>query len=216
MVVGGVLLGRHFAHGHAGIEHAEDQDRRAAVERIDHRVGNHPFGSDVADADPGKEVGEEIAHQRTGVAEHALDRVGLRLLLLVHHVAHHHLEGLHSHVDRGVEQHEHHQPERHRHLDRKTQAARVGQKGHHQHGDQRAEVEIGLATSPAAPGLVAEAADQRLYDHAHERGQDPEETQIVRIGPERGEDTADIRTLEGVGDLNTEKSEAQIPHLPKR
>ena len=74
---------------------------------------------------------------------------------------------------------------------------------------------VGLAAAHPAPGAVGPLADEGLDDHAHQRGQDPEETELVRVGTERSEDAADIGTLQGIGDLHSEKSEAEIPHLPE-
>ena len=40
--------------------------------------------------------------------------------------------------------------------------------------------------------------------------------ELVRIRSQSGEDPADVRALEGIGDLHPEKAEAEVPHLPKR
>jgi len=39
--------------------------------------------------------------------------------------------------------------------------------------------------------------------------------QAVRVGAQRGEYTADVGALKGVGYLHAEKTEADIPQLPK-
>ena len=50
---------------------------------------------------------EQETNHTTSITQERLDRVSLTLLFLVHHVAHHHLEWLHGHVDTGIEQHQH-------------------------------------------------------------------------------------------------------------
>ena len=64
--------------------------------------------------------------------------------------------------------------------------------------------------------MVGQDAYQRLYYHTHQRRKNPEETELVRIGTESGEDTRYISTLEGVGYLNAEKAETEIKQLLER
>ena len=109
----GILLRVHLLHLGEGEQHAQDEQRGTRVEAPLHRVGHHTLGGGVAQPYPREEDGEQIAEQRAGVAEERLYRVGRGLLLLVHHVAHHHLERLHGHVDAGVEEDEREQPEPH-------------------------------------------------------------------------------------------------------
>ena len=54
-----------------------------------------------------------------------------------------------------------------------------------------------------------------LHDHSHEGREDPEEAELVRIRTQRRENAADVGALERVGDLNSEETEAQVPHLPE-
>ena len=56
--------------------------------------------------------GRRIPYLFVGSQE-ALDRVGKAFLLFVYHVAHHHFEGLHGHIDGGVEEHQRYQSENH-------------------------------------------------------------------------------------------------------
>ena len=107
------LFGRVLLDVHRGIDHAEYQDGCADVEGVDDGVGDDALWGCVLHAQEGEDVGEEITHQRAGVAEERLDTVGQTLLADVHHVAHHHLKGLHGDVDRGVEEHERHQTKQH-------------------------------------------------------------------------------------------------------
>ena len=195
-------------------------DAGAAPEAVDDAVGHYALGCGVCDAYPGKEDGEEIAHKRTGVAQEALDAVGGGLLLFVHEVSNHHLEGLHCHVDGCVKEDEGEETEPHCGVQAKEQigggeveASGLGKQEHHQHGHNSSHKQIRLAPAHAGPGAVRPFADERLDYHAHERRQNPEKTQLVRIGAKGGEDTADIGALQRVGNLNPEKAEAQVEHL---
>ena len=82
-------------------------------------------------------------------------------------------EGLHRHVDGGIEEDEGEEAEPHRAVEPQEkllgeiQAACVRQEGHDQHGDDGAHQQIGLATAHAAPGAVGPASDERLDDHTH-------------------------------------------------
>ncbi len=214
---GGLLeflhLGRRvFTHMHRGVDDAQDEDGRANVERPFNRVGYLARGGHVGNADGGKQIGEHITHQRTGVAEEALNAVGLGLLALVHHVAHHHLERLHGHIDARVEEHQGHQAECHGRGHGEPKRPGVGQQAHHQHCHKRARQQVGDAPAkPSHPRLVAAVTHQRLYNHAHQRRQNPEVTQVVRVGAQCGKDAADVGTLQGVGNLHAKKTCADVP-----
>ena len=83
-----------------------------------------------------------------------------------------------------------------------------------QAGGRRGRAALGPRTEwPIDRQAVRPFADERLDYHAHERRQNPEKTQLVRIGAKGGEDTADIGALQRVGNLNPEKAEAQVEHL---
>ena len=216
----GILLRGHFPHLDEGVHHTGYEDGGTHVEGSLHRIRHHSLGSFVGYAYPGEEDGQEIAHEASGVAEEALDGISLGLLFFGDHVSNHHLEGLHGHVDAGIQEDEAEQAEPHRGVESEQdvcggeiQAACVGQEAHHQHGDDRAYQQIGLAAAEAAPGTVGPFADERLDQHAHERGQYPEERQLVRIGSQGGEDPAYIGALKCIGDLDSEETEAQIDHL---
>ena len=89
------------------------------------------------------------------------------------------------------------------------------QEQHHQDGDDGADDEVRLAPAHLAPGAVGILADEGLDDHAHQRGEDPEEGKLVGIRAEGGEDAADVRALQGISDLDPEEAEAQVHHLPE-
>ena len=105
------ILGRvHLLDLGEGVEHAEQQDGRADVEGPCDGGGHLAGGGGVAEEEC-EDDGSDVAHDGAGVAEEALDAVGEALLLFVDHVADEHLEGLHGHVDGGVEQHQGHKAE---------------------------------------------------------------------------------------------------------
>ena len=218
---GGILCRRHLLDFQEGIQHAENQDGRAHIEGGDHRRGDDAFRRFIRDTDPGEGNRQEVTHKAAPVAEETLDGVSLGLLLLADHVADHHLEGLHRDIDAGIEEDQRKQAEPHRHVQaqedpgREMEASGIGQQDHHQHGNQGADNQVGLAPAHPAPGAVAPGADQRLDDQAHQRRQDPEETQLVGIRAEGGENPGNIGALKSVSNLHAEESETQIPHLPE-
>ena len=214
-VILSIVLGIPLLDCRASVEHAEDKYGSTDVERPGHRIGNLTLGSYALNAQPSEDVGEEVADKRASVAEQALDRVRRGLLLIVDHIADHHLKWLHCHIDRGIEQHKHHSTESQRRLDGHLEATRVRQERHNDNGHYSTYVEVWLAATPLTPSLVAQRAHDRLHYHTHQWGQHPEEAQRMGIGTQRCEDAADICTLQGVGNLHAEESKAQIPHLPK-
>ena len=68
-----------------------------------------------------------------------------------------------------------------------------------------------MRPSEAAPCAVAEHSDEGLYDDAHQRRQYPEVTQTMRVSAQRGEDSADIRALQSIGNLYTKEAETDVP-----
>ena len=211
----GIFLRRHLLHLECGEENAEDKDGCTDVECILHCVRNLSLRSDIRDAEPCEDEREEVTHEASGVAEEALDRVCLALLLLVHHVSHEHLERLHRNVDRCVEKHERDESEDHCSAHCKSEVSGIRKHAHHEDGDDGAEEEVWDTPSETGPCPVAVFSDERLYDQSHERRKNPEEAQVMRVCAKRCKNTADIGVLKGICDLNSEKSEADIPHLPE-
>ena len=166
-MVFGILLRRHLLYFHGSVDDAEYQYGRSDVERVDYRVGDYAFGRNVAYADEREEEREYVSDQRAGVAEETLYGVGEAFLLLVYHVAHEHLEGLHGHVDACVEEHERHEAEHHCGRYCHAERACVGQHAHYEYGHQGSHEQVGYAPAEAAPCLVAERSHQRLYYYAH-------------------------------------------------
>ena len=168
LVILGVLLRVPLLHLHGGVDDAEDEYRCADVERVDYRVGYHALLRLVGYADGCEEIGEEVAHDRSGVAQERLYGVGERLLLLVDHVAHEHLERLHRHVDARVEEHQRDEAEHHGCAYSHAERAGVGQQAHHGYGYRCAYEEVGYASAEATPCAVAQRADDGLHEDAHE------------------------------------------------
>ena len=101
-----VFGGWHFLYFHCGIDYTEYKDGCSDIEGIDNRVGNYTLGSYVADAYPCKDEREKESYQAAGITQETLDRVGKSFLLFVYHVAHHHLEWLHCHIDGCIQEHQ--------------------------------------------------------------------------------------------------------------
>jgi len=131
-------------------------------------------------------------------------------------------ERLHGYVDAGVEEYEAEQTEPHGHVEtqedprREMERAGVGKEYHHQHGDDCAHQKIWLAAAHAGPCAVRPLSDEGLDYHAHQRGKDPEEAELVGIRPECCEYAAYVGALERISYLDAEEPEAQVPHVPKR
>ena len=197
-----------------GVDDTQDEDGGAHIEGPLHAVGHNALGSHIGNTDGGEQEREDVAHQRACIAQERLDRVGFGLLFLVDHVAHHHLEGLHGHVDARVKEHEGNQAEGHGAGNGQAERAGIGQQAHHDDGCQGTNQQIGDAAAPAAhPRLVAEVAHQRLHHHAHERRQNPEITQVVRVGAQGREDAADVCALQCIGDLHPKETKTDVPQL---
>ena len=130
-------------------------------------------------------------------------------MLFVHQVAHHHFKGLHRHIDAGVEKHKCNQAKH------QSERAGVGQQAHHHHRHEGAHKQVGNAAAEATPSFVAKVAHQRLHEHTHERWKNPKETQIVRVCSKGGKYTADVGTLQRVGNLHTKETETDVKQFPK-
>ena len=214
-VIFGIFLRGHFLNLCGGVDYAEDEYRRTDVERVDYRVGYDTFRGYVADTDEGEEEREHEAYDRACVAEETLDGVCERLLLLVHCVAHKHLERLHGHIDARVEEHQGYQSEYHGCADGHAERAGIRQQAHYEYGYGCAYKKIGDASAEAAPRLVGQGADDWLHDDSHQWRENPEITEVVRVCAECGEDARDVCALEGVCDLYAEEAKTEIPQLPK-
>ena len=211
----GIFLRRHLLHLECSEEDAEDEDGCTDVECIFHSVRNLSFRSRISYSEPCEDEWEKISHEASCVAEEALDRICLSLLLFVHHVTDKHLERLHRNIDRCVEEHERDESEDHGSAYRKAEVSCIREHAHHSDGDDRAEEEIRDTAAQTCPCPVAVFSYERLDDESHERRKDPEEAEIMRIRSESRKDAADIGVLKGICNLNSEESEADIPHLPE-
>ena len=218
-----ILLRVHLLDIEASVENAEDKDSGAAVEAPDNGIRHHAFRCGVGNANPSEENREEITEEAACIAQEALGAVRLGLLLLADHVAHHHLERLHRHIDGGVEEDEAEQAKPHRAVESEegislaeVEAARIRKQQHHQHGNYGSYQKIWLAPSQTAPGLVRPLADKGLDNHTHQRREYPKEAQLVRICTESRKDAGNVRRLQGIRYLYAEKSEVQIEYLTKR
>ena len=216
-----IFLRIHLLDLHEGVQDTDDKDGGAAVETPDHGRRNLALRGDVCDPDPSEENREEIANKASGIAQQRLNGICLGLLLLSHHVTDHHLEWLHRHIDRGVQEYQGKQAKPHRpvkseeQLGGEIEASGIGQESHHQHSNDSPDKEIGLSSTHLAPGPVGILPDQGLDDHSHQRRKDPKETELMGVSSKGSEDTADVSALEGVRYLHAEEPEAQVPHVPE-
>ena len=219
------IFGRiHLLHGKEGVEHAKYEYGGSDIETPLDRIRNHTRIGGVPDTQPGEEDREEIAHQASGVAEEALYGICSTFLFLVDHIAHHHLERLHRHIDGGIEEHQRKNAEPHRSIEteqqpacREIETSRVRQQGHYYHGYHRAYEQIRLAAAhPAPPGPVGPLAYERLNEHTHKRRKYPEIAETVGIRAKRGENPAYVCTLQRICNLDAEKPETQVHKLSER
>ena len=210
-----ILLWIPLLHLHRGVDNTENQDSRTDIERPDDRIRNHTLLSIILDTEEGKEEWEDISSYRTGIAEETLDRVSLCLLFFIYHIAYQHLERLHRHVDARIEEHQRYQSEEHRTAYGQSERTGIRQQAHHQDGNRSTHKEIRDAATEAAPRLIAQRAHDRLYQDSHQWRENPEITQVVWVSTQRCKDSGDVGALQGVGNLYSEKSEAQVPELPE-
>ena len=142
-------------------------------------------------------------------------------MLLVHHIADHHLKRLHGDINARIQEHQTEESEPHCGIQAEERSLREGevtcirQEKHYRNSDERAHEQIGFTTAETIPGLIRIFTNKRLHNHTHERRKNPEETKRVRIRTEGSEDTGDIRALQRVSDLYSEESETQIEELCK-
>jgi hypothetical protein len=214
-IILGVFLRIPLLHFHRGIDDTEDKDGCAHIERPDHRVGHNSFLGIVFDAQEGKKEGEYITGYRTRIAEETLNGVSLRLLFLIHHVAHQHLERLHRHIDARIKKHQGYQSKNHRTANRQTKRTGIRQKTHHQDSQRSSHKEIRNSSAETAPCLVAQGSDNGLHQDSHQWRENPEITQIVWVSTQRCKDSGDVGALKSVGYLYPEESETQVPEFPE-
>ena len=93
-----ILVGCPLLHLQRSVDDTNDEDSCTNIERPDDRIGHYTLGSHILNAYPCEEEGKHESHHTTGIAKKRLDAVCLTFLFLIDHVAHHHLERLHGHV----------------------------------------------------------------------------------------------------------------------
>ena len=99
--------------GSESIEAAENENRCSDIERPFDGIRDDAFWSRIGYTDPREEDREEVSGKRTGITERRLDGIGGTFLLLVDHIAHHHLKRLHGDVDTCIQEHQAEQAEPH-------------------------------------------------------------------------------------------------------
>ncbi len=188
---------------------APRNDRGAEVEREPDRVGQLAGLGDVARRPEhvGEQPGQHGCDHRAHADEPALHRVAERALPVGQHVADQRAERLHRDVDRGVEDPQH--------AGRDPQVRAVRHDHQRRGREQRTDQEVRPATPEAAPGAVAEVADDRLHDQAGDRRGEPQDRQLVDRCAERLEDAAHVRVLQREAELDAQEPEAHVPDLPE-
>ena len=151
-----IFLWRVFANLQCCVDNTKNEDCGSHIEGIDDRIGNDPGRCHIADSDGREEEREDIPRKTSGIAEKTLNAVRQSFLLLIHVVAHEHLEWLHGHVDAGVEKHEGDDSENHGSGYRHAEGSCIRQQTHDQHRHQCSDKEIRHAASESVPGSVAE------------------------------------------------------------
>ena len=131
-----------------------------------------------------------------------------RALVAGQHIAHQRPKRLHRNVYARI-----HNPE---HPGRHPERRYVGHHQQSQRGADGSNQEKRPAAAPArAPGAVGEVADDGLDEQAcGGRGQ-PQERQLVLLGPHRLENAAHVAVLQGEAKLDAQKAEAHVPDLPE-
>ena len=205
-----------FLHLHRCVDNAKDKDSSSDIERPFHGVGYNARGGYAGYSNGREQVREHIPHKTTSIAKERLDTISLGFLLLVHHVAHHHLEWLHRHIDTGVEKHQRDESEGHGTHDGNMQVTSIGQQAHHRNGKCRTDKQIRNTTTETRPCLITKQTHQWLYHHTHQWRKYPEIAEVMWVGTQSGKDTRDIRTLQRICYLYSEEAEAQVPQLGKR
>ena len=97
-VIAGIGFRVVFFHLEDGQRAGDHQNRRAHIKRHNHRLRHHAFGRRVGQADIGKHKRQHGCNHPAGVRQKALNAVSIAFLFVVHHIAHHHLKGLHRHI----------------------------------------------------------------------------------------------------------------------
>ena len=191
----------------------DDEQRRADIKRDHHRLRHHARRCRVGETDIGEHERQHGGNHRTGIGEKTLNTVGITLLLVVNHIADHHLERLHCHVGRHIQQGNHQRAKYQRGKRAKAETAGVRHQNHDQHGNQCAiqQIRQAAATETRCPSAVRIMADDGLYQKTRQRRQDKEPAETVRVSAECLENAAHLRALQGEGRLHAEKAEADHP-----
>ena len=165
----GIKLGRIFLNLSRRIDYTQYKDGGTYIKRVDYRIRNYSFRCYVADSNGSKQEWEDISGQATCIAQETLDGVGQPFLLFVHHIAYHHLERLHGHVDGSVEEHQRHQTKYHGGSYRHPETTGIRQKTHYGNGYQSPYKQIRYSASESCPSAVAHGSDDGLDDDSCQR-----------------------------------------------
>ena len=197
-----------FAGEEHGDEDAGQEEGRTDIEGIDHVVGHLALrGGGGYVEDIAQRPGQPAAEHGADADQEGLDAEAQGALFVGQVIGHEGAEGFHGDVDAGVHQGEENSAhEQGRFAD--EPGAAVGQDHDGGAAEQGSGQEIGLAPAEPCPGLVAEIADERLHEHARERGHEPEPAQFVHLGAIVFKDAARIAVLQSERALDAHESKA--------
>lgn len=175
--------------------------------------GTLPGSASSRDAQLRHDQRQDGSDDRTEVDQEGLYHIALGFLPVVEHVGYQGPEGLHRDIEREI--HEEQDEGSHGQRGESQQPRAVGHEGQRQRRDDRTPQDVGNAAAQTGPRSVREEPDDRLDDHAGQRCREPEIAQVAYIGTQRFENARRIGVLERISDLYAEKSEAEVPNLPK-
>ena len=203
------VFGRVLLCAHDGPEDRPQEGHRAQVERELHVQGDarHRPARDPDAKEVGHEPGEGRGHHRPQADEEALHGEAAGALVLGQEVGHESAEGLHAHVDGGVQD-----PEQ---AGRHPEGRGVGHEEERGGAEQGPGQEVGAPSSQPAPGAVAHAADDGLDEQTGEGRGEPEHRDLVRGGAQVLVDGAHVRHLQAPPELDAQEAEAHVPDLPE-
>ena len=163
------------------VNNTENQDSCTYIERPNDCIRHNALGSLILQSYPCEHVRKDKTYHIAGITKKTLDGIGSGFLFLIDHVAHQHLEGLHSHIDGRIKEHQCYQAENHRSTNGETERTRIGQQTHHGYGKSSTYKEIRNAAAETCPRFVAQRTHDGLNKKSHKRRKNPEVAQTMRV-----------------------------------
>ena len=175
--------------------------------------GNAALNRRVGNSAPCHDERQECSDDRSEVDEEGLDHESLGLLGVVQHIGHEGPERLHRDVEGQVHEQEDEGSHRKRGECQQRRAVRHQQES--DGGNDGSAEDVGNPAAESRPGAVGEHSHDRLDDESGNRGCEPEIAEMAEVSSERLENAGCVGILQGISNLHSEESEAEIPYLPK-